>query len=97
MNVLSKKNATKIVNSTVLTRVENNNIRLSYPIFELYGFRINIQPSVYSVHLQKTANNESNLLGADMVSLMYKAGKIGAWTPEAINEYEKRVYEYFQT
>jgi hypothetical protein len=62
------KNTTRIVNSTALTRVENNNIRLSYPIFELYGFKINIQPSIYGVHLQKgSMDSESILLGADMV------------------------------
>lgn len=92
------KTSTRIVNSTALTRVENNNIRLNYPIFELYGFKINIQPSIYGVHLRKGPlnNGESNLLGADMVALMYKAGQIGAWTPEEINRYERSVSDYFK-
>lgn len=97
MQILSKKNSTKIVNSTALTQVGNNNILLNYPIFELYGFKINIQPSIYGVHLRNnTSTNETNLIGADMVALMYKAGHIGTWTLEEINRYERSVSDYFK-
>jgi hypothetical protein len=95
MQVLSKQNRTTIVNSTVLTKTGNDNIRLSYPIFELYGFKINIQPCIYGVDLQQNGN-ESILLGADMVSLTYKAGQIDAWNAWEIANYERKIYEYFK-
>ncbi|KAI6189429.1 SSD domain-containing protein [Aphelenchoides bicaudatus] len=92
-----QNNSTRIVNSTGLTHLDKSNIRLNYPIFELYNFKINIQPSIYGVHLKKgfLRDEESNLLGADMVALTYKAGQIGAWTPEEINKYEQAISDYF--
>lgn len=75
-----------------ITNEKNSNIKLSYPIVEFYSFKINIQPSIYGAHLKKRGN-ETILVGADMVSLVYKAGQIDA---NEIANYERKIYEFFQ-
>ncbi|KAI6222847.1 SSD domain-containing protein [Aphelenchoides fujianensis] len=71
-------------------------LHFDYPIFELFGVRINIQPSVFGVRMARNpATNRSELVAAELLSLTYKAGLRDAWTAEDVEKYEMEVFRFF--
>ncbi|KAI6213066.1 Patched domain-containing protein 3 [Aphelenchoides besseyi] len=80
-----------------LNTLTGKNVYLGYPNFEFFGVRINIQPNVFGVQLKHDqTNNKTELIGADLVVLTYKAGVHGAWDSKDVEVYETKVLDYFQ-
>ncbi|KAI6185403.1 Patched domain-containing protein 3 [Aphelenchoides besseyi] len=80
-----------------LRKINERNVYLGYPNFNLFGVRINIQPNVFGVQLKHNQmTNRTELVGADLVVLTYKAGIHGAWDSKDVEVYETKVLEYFQ-
>ena len=38
----------------------------------------------------------TNLESAEMLALIYKAGRVGDWTPDEIKAYEREIAKYFE-
>ncbi|KAI6208584.1 SSD domain-containing protein [Aphelenchoides besseyi] len=79
----------------------NDRIHLDYPQIDLYGVNINVQASIYGVHFRNSTRSQkgevaiSNLKSAEMLALMYKAGRIGDWTADEIKKYEMDISNFF--
>lgn len=77
----------------------NNRIHLDYPQIDFYGVKINIQSSIFGVHFYNdstTRDEISNLKSAEMLSLMYKAERVGGWSNDEIKEYEMQISKFFE-
>uniref|UniRef100_A0A915BQB3 Ionotropic glutamate receptor C-terminal domain-containing protein n=1 Tax=Parascaris univalens TaxID=6257 RepID=A0A915BQB3_PARUN len=84
-------------------------ISLGYPVTELYGRRVNIQPNFHGVvSLNNTMMNSteidegdssiliSNMVFAKMLTLLYREERTGDWTDKQVTDYELSIVNYFQ-